>query len=280
MASLAGYFWRETEFQRGLTALCGPNALAAAASRSLQRYVGTLTVFDTMRAHGYGQPSGASTISDLYHGAQLLKLPIAAYQPYTAGAWNWQAFIDKHVANGPVVIEVARGQALRDAITGKGENAVNLAYHFIAILGKDAQGRYLVADGDNYAVGNVLQTYTVATLQAAAPCAALAVGMVARIAPKPAPQAAWVAVRGPDGSEWWQQTATGKKVGGGLYQALTQKGWQNLPLRADERFYAGKTYSAVAVGAGLNAHVIVWDHSRSIPLLGYDAEVAADLLAA
>jgi hypothetical protein len=72
------------------------------------------------------------------------------------------------------VLEIANGQALIDEVSGLGENANHLQYHYICGFGSSGDG-WLFADGDNYAQGNVLQRYSYATLAAAKPCAALAI---------------------------------------------------------------------------------------------------------
>lgn len=264
-ATLPGYFSRESEFVGGLTGACGPNALAMVVSRATQRYVSTVSVYQTMRTHGLCDGNGISDMGQLVQAARLLGLPVTATRGYGGDTWpQWRSFLDSALTRGPVVFELAHGQNLRDAVTGQGENAVGLRYHFIAVLGKDATGRYLCADGDNYARGNVLQTYSAATLAAAAPCAALAIAQVAKIvvapvpAPKPAPKPAWVVVKGPDGSAWYQQTATGHKLGGGLYAALKAAKLDTQPLLTNEVPLPHDTrYSAVAVSG---PHVLAWDH--------------------
>src|SRR5260221_12315788 len=84
-------------------------------------------------------------------------------------------------------METANRQALRDSISGQGENAVNLHYHFIGIVGHhdggfstrggmDLPPGWWAVDGDNYASGDVLQFYPDDVMAAAQPCGALAFG--------------------------------------------------------------------------------------------------------
>jgi hypothetical protein len=99
---------------------------------------------------------------------------------------EWRTFCTRHVGKEAIVLEVARGQLLVDSISGRGENARNLRYHFIVLLGWHPGGHcarvnhqlppgWWCSDGDNFARGNVLQFYPDCVLLAAVPCAALAI---------------------------------------------------------------------------------------------------------
>lgn len=180
---LTGTLWRETEFVGGLTGACGPNALSMAASWARQRHISTLDTFHVMRAAKptpLCDPNGVSNIGDLRAAVPFLGLTAPAYRAY-AEPWDYAAFrawmLAQLAAGRAVVIEVANGQALVDALTGKGENARNLRYHFFTIVGY-VSGRWVCLDGDNFAVGNVAQHYTDAVMSAARPCAALAIAPV------------------------------------------------------------------------------------------------------
>lgn len=80
----------------------------------------------------------------------------------------------------------ASGQALRDALSSQGENAVNLHYHFVLVAvwhpggwsaraGRDLPTGWGCADGDNCASGDVLEFYPDTVVAASQPCAAMAV---------------------------------------------------------------------------------------------------------
>ena len=73
-------------------------------------------------------------------------------------------------------MQVAVGMALVDAETQIRDEAQQLHYHAIAIVGRQDDG-YLVADGDHPQVTERFQVYTYATLQAAQPCGLLVLDM-------------------------------------------------------------------------------------------------------
>jgi len=202
-----GYAHRETEFiiapsgpakgQR-IYNTCGPTAYASAASAALQRLVTTEAAFSALQAHGLCDATGLSTDGSLAKGAGLFGLSIAEHRPYGEPWAAWPTFLGWHLGSRahPVLLQVANGQALHDAISGLGENATGLRYHFIALIkrhtggpsayagGKSLPNGYWACDGDNYAGGNdrahnfaaadVLQFYSDATLAAALPCAGIA----------------------------------------------------------------------------------------------------------
>lgn len=172
---------------------CGQRALASTASSQLGNDVSTLGIYDSMLSHSWCDVGGASTIGGLLNQAKQMNCAVAAFQPY-GEPWNsWLPWLGQQIGEGnPVVLEVAAGQALVDKISGLGENAQNLQYHYIAVLGMDDAG-FWCADGCSFAGGNsnangfaaanVLQYYTDSVLQAARPCAALALkGRVQHVA--------------------------------------------------------------------------------------------------
>ena len=180
-----GVHHRTTEFVydpaqgRWLTGTCGPTALAMAAWNATNTPHDVLSVYRLMRGRGLCDPTGGSTPAALNTAAELLGLSVAEYQPYIGDSWSgWRAFLDRHAGRDAVVLELAHGQALKDEISGLGENATNLDYHYICGYGPSGDG-WLFADGDNFAVGDVLQRYSFATLAAAQPCAAVAIAIPA-----------------------------------------------------------------------------------------------------
>lgn len=200
---VSGYLNRETEFVHGLTGDCGPNAFHTLASWSDNTYISTYTVYQQMRAHSPAlcDPNGESTGSGLRTYALTAGYTVAAYYGYAGDVWaGWLKFVLAQLDAGrPVLIELSYGQALKDWLTGKGENATNLHYHYITLVGYnsgvvstriEAKGRgvlpngFWAADGDSFDSGNVLQFITYTSLAAAKPCAALA---IARRVPLPAP---------------------------------------------------------------------------------------------
>jgi hypothetical protein len=190
---LPGQLWRESEFvydhiaKRWLTGTCGPNALAMAESWASQSYSSTLDTYYRLRLVGRCAPNGAATLAALGDdttdaGYRIELLP---YQE-PMSEMEWRAFCTRHAGKEAIVILVARGQLLVDSISGQGENARDLRYHFIVLLGWHPGGHcarmnyelppgWWCSDGDNFAKGNVLQFYPDSVLLAAIPCGALAV---------------------------------------------------------------------------------------------------------
>ncbi len=185
---LPGTIHRATEFVGSLTGACGPNALAMGQAWAEQwADVGTIGVYADMRARGLCEVSGASTLADLGAEAMALGLPLAGVRNYGEPWDDWRTFYAAHVGTHYILMETANGQALTDSISGQGENAVNLHYHFIGVVGhheggyssragRDLPVGWWAVDGDNYVAGDVLQFYPDDVMAAAQPCGALALG--------------------------------------------------------------------------------------------------------
>ncbi len=184
---LPGRVDRSTEFVGGLTGACGPNAASMAERWADQSTLGTLDVYHRMRAAGRCDANGVSNLSGLVDDARSAgyRVDVLPYGEPMAEAM-WRAFFAAHVGREAVVFETANGQALVDALTGRGENARNLHYHFVMVAGwhpgghSDRAGRDLppgwwCCDGDNFDVGDVLQFYPDGVLAASRPCGAMAV---------------------------------------------------------------------------------------------------------
>lgn len=249
---LPGQIRRESEFVGGLTGACGPNALAMAGRWADQSQLSTLDVYRRMRAAGRCDANGASTLAALAADAHDAGYGIAVldYREPMAAAL-WRGFLQQHVGREAVVIETANGQALRDALSGLGENAVNLHYHFVLVVGwhpgglatrvgRDLPPGWWCADGDNRVVGDVLEFYPDDVVAAAQPCAAMAVA--ARLAlPTGGGNSGGGAVTIPTG---WRDDGTtltapnGHRVVLGLRAyVLAHPGWapENVPLQEEER---------------------------------------------
>lgn len=199
-----GYAHRQSEFviPSGATTrvfgACGPTALAACASAALGAPHTAEDTVALLERHGYCDSQGVSNDGKLAQAALLYGLAISEHHAYGGDQWSaWPNFLGYHCGtrSDPVLLEVANGQALHDAISGLGENATGLRYHFIAFLkrhpgghsayaGRDLSAGYWCCDGASYAGGNdrahafaaadVLQFYSDAALAAALPCAAIA----------------------------------------------------------------------------------------------------------
>ncbi len=196
---LPGRIWRESEFvfdpagKRWLTGTCGPNAIAMAASWADQCYHSTLEVYRRLRAAGRCAANGAATLALLAEDVSAAGYPLEVL-PYREPMPEneWRTFLEKHAGRRAVVLELACGQALVDSISGKGENARNLRYHFVVVMGWHSGGHsarmnhdlpsgWWCSDGDNFARGDVLQFYSDTVLLAARPCAAMAISPRGRV---------------------------------------------------------------------------------------------------
>lgn len=143
-AMLRGKHWNESQFQGGHGALCGPNALAMLQSALGQSYVNTLTVYNRMLVARRCDPGGASTMANLE-----LQARVDGFSKTVHLGWNdngyaqatWENFLTTHLlAGAAVLIETNNGQALRDYVSGQGEDATNLQRHFFGVLGYNAGG--------------------------------------------------------------------------------------------------------------------------------------------
>lgn len=190
---LPGVWFRETEFDRGLTGACGPNSLDMAHRWSKQSPLDNLNhTYDTVQfLQGRGiLPANSNGISDpaqILAGAQAYGLPLGHFQNWTQPWSGWQATLDAELAAGhAAILFVHNGQAFNDERTGKGENAVHLQNHVIVIggkfgggwsafAGKNLDAGYWALDGDNFDVGNVFQYYSAGVVGAAQPSALIGV---------------------------------------------------------------------------------------------------------
>jgi hypothetical protein len=161
--------YAETEFQGGKTGMCGVNAAAMAEATLTQNITGnrSLDMFARMYARGLCDANGITNINkiasmlatDKFQVKQLGYLPNTAPLPIS----QVYAFLDQYACgNAVVILETSIGQNFKDFLSGKGENARNLAYHIVTVYGKNpggASGRTKttlpvgrwVMDGDNFA---------------------------------------------------------------------------------------------------------------------------------
>lgn len=130
-----------------------------------------------MIARGWAQPNGATTLA---HVAAIARetagISVATEWDYAEPfPYGWVAYLRQYAGLRPIVIQVAWGQRLRDALDGSQPEAAahGLRYHAIAILGKCDAG-YIVADGDNLEITTRFAVYSRQTLIAAQPCSLLA----------------------------------------------------------------------------------------------------------
>lgn len=128
----AAPLYRQTEFALvpgvgRVFGACGLQGIAACATSILDKTFSTASVYQTARANGWCDPSGAMTIGGVQATGQKLGLKVAAFRQYAEPWTDWEPWaIAQITAGNPMVIEFANGQALVDYISGAGENAVNL----------------------------------------------------------------------------------------------------------------------------------------------------------
>ena len=258
---LPGRVDRESEFVAGLTGTCGPNAAAMAERWADQSQLNTLDVYHRMRAANRCDPNGAATMAALADDARAAgyTVDLLPYREPMPEA-DWRAFFERYAGRQAIVYETAYGQALRDAITGFGENARDLHYHFVMIAGWHPGGQsaragrnlppgWWCADGANFAGGNALQFYPDDVVVASRPCAAMA------IAPRVVAPTGGGPTHVPVGWHDDGQTLTapnGHRVVLGFREyVLNQPSWapDNVPLE-EERHVAETQPGNPAQGAG------------------------------
>lgn len=175
-----------SEFAGGYTGTCGPTAVSVAIGASKgdvisEQYMVALA--QKMIAEKIADPNGATTIGELQTIANQYGVPTEHFEQYSEPfPFDWISYLRTNAGRVPIVLEFANGQALRDVETGVGENATNLHYHYVCVVGKQDDG-YIVADGDNFQVLQRFEIYDLGTLTTAKPCALLALKMARTAAP-------------------------------------------------------------------------------------------------
>jgi hypothetical protein len=142
-------------------------------------------IYKEARAHGLCAANGAADQYDMINMAGLIGLPIRdiLYYADPMPSDAWVNFLRRHVAHSdrpyPVLVQVANGQALKDADSGSQDQA-GLFCHAIAIYGTRTDpteamaGGYICCDGDNPAIKDSTVIYSLATLAAARPISMIA----------------------------------------------------------------------------------------------------------
>jgi hypothetical protein len=172
-------FYRQKDDGTQFHGTCGQAALAVcmAAARGHPTDfagVGELMIHLTraMIAAGLAAPNGASRLTALAAQARAEGCAITLEWPYQEPlAAEWRAVLAQYAGVQPIVLQVARGEALCDAETGARDDP-GLRYHAVAIVGCQDTG-YLAVDSAHPEVSRRFQVYPEATLADARPCGLL-----------------------------------------------------------------------------------------------------------
>lgn len=176
-------FYRAREDGTQFRGSCGQTALAVciAAARGTPddfEGVGELMIALTrsMIAKGIAASNGASRLAALAQAARDAGNIVALELPYQDPQMpNWRDLLRAYAGAQPIVLQVARGEALADAETGARDDA-GLRFHAVAVLGQSEAG-YICADSDNPDITRRFQVYPEATLAEALPCGLLMLPM-------------------------------------------------------------------------------------------------------
>lgn len=268
---------RLTEFWDGLNGTCGPTAATVAWGAAVGRVISEQDMVDMthhMNANGWADANGASTIGGIANELTSRGLAIKNYgysEPFNV---DWHSLFIQYAGVKPIIIELANGQALHDVETGGGENAVNLHYHYICIVGKQDDG-YIVADGDNFQVLSRFQIYSYAVIAAAQPCAMIIVDMKRTGNPTVSGvPAGWT-----DDGATLRAPGNANGVGGGIRIFVLGQSWrpENTPLTGEYKWtvwtvqsfrYCDVGWKSDTGAAILNTEDALMDQFR--------AEIAAD----
>ena len=198
-----------SEFAYGWHGTCGQVSLAQAVQAARHGDVATAAIQSLMndithdmQSRGWAAANGAATLWGLARAAEVQGAAIEYEHDYQEPLpIDVRTVLQHNAGVRPIVLQVANGQALRDAVTGAADEQ-GLHYHAIAVLDKEPRG-YICADGDNPQANDHNQIYTWDTLAAAIPCGILILNMAAvpvPVPPDPVPVPATNHV--PDGWQW------------------------------------------------------------------------------
>ncbi len=176
-------FYRQKDTGVQFTGSCSQAALAVclAAARGAPgdfEGVGELmhTLTRDMIAHNLAAANGAARLAALAEEARRAGGIVALEWPYDEPLrQDWRHVLETTAGVQPILLQVARGEWLRDAETGRGDEA-GLRYHAIAIAGWQDDA-VLAADGDHPEVTRRFQVYSMETLAEAVPCGLLMLAM-------------------------------------------------------------------------------------------------------
>lgn len=139
-----GSLYNESEFNSG-NGSCGPTILAGALRWSKnQRGPIAKQVVTQMQAWGLCGPTGVTNTpklikacdKDHYNVPTQLNVPNRGVMHFATD--TLQGVNGRR--QGVCILEIANGQALRDYLSGLGEDAQNLQFHFIGLVGYNSGG--------------------------------------------------------------------------------------------------------------------------------------------
>lgn len=137
-----GSLYNESEFNAG-GGSCGPTILAGAGRWTTgKRQPLAKQVVAQMQAWGLCGPTGVTNTPKLIQAARQYGYPVQLNAP-NRGVMHFAVDTLRGIngrRQGLCVLEIAKGQALVDYLSGLGEDAVNLAYHFIGLIGYNSGG--------------------------------------------------------------------------------------------------------------------------------------------
>lgn len=196
---LPGRITSESEFTAASGA-CGPTALSAALRWAKQDDSYTApAVMRQLQEWGLCDSNGVTNTPNLRAAAEHAGYGFPVQSHGTEDILGFATHFFDPTPRGAVILELANGQALKDTVTGDTEDATNLHYHFICLVGYNPGGAsahdggktvpagFWACDGDSNEQNPIidgarvhrtlntdLQYYTVSDLAAAQPYDAFA----------------------------------------------------------------------------------------------------------
>jgi hypothetical protein len=229
-----------SEFTAGFNGTCTQTALAVCLGIARGRPAtqqDMVEITDDMLAKKLCAPNGAATVASVAKEARDMGYAIDTEWDFGAMG-DWHQKLKDNAGHKPILLQVANGQALKDAETGKGDES-GVHYHAIAVVGYQDNG-YVCADGDNPDVNSRFQVYPYAMLEASQPCGLLIVDMATKTATKL-----------PDGSSDANETLSwaGYEVKEPFRSWLQENGYKLGPPLANEQTEpTGEVYQTFAYG--------------------------------
>jgi hypothetical protein len=166
------FLYQESEFNAG-TGACGPTALAVAGRWTTRRVIPTAKMMlDSMVAMRLCTSTGVTNLPNLEKAARNLHYPVQLKPSGTgvlSNVLSYAASVLKGAYQSPgvCIFECTNGQALRDYLSGTGEDASGLRNHILALVGFNYGGYspylgctvpegYFACDGDSTIINPIV----------------------------------------------------------------------------------------------------------------------------